>query len=74
MIFYDARTESKKRREELKMTQVELSKKTELSQGYISMLEHERFNPTAPVVIKLASALKLSTDYLLIEKEERRAV
>ena len=55
----------KNRREEMNLTQVELAKKTELSQGYISQLETNGFDPTAPVIIKLAVALEISADELL---------
>ncbi len=53
------------RRKEMKLTQEELAEKTELSQGYISQLEKSRFDPTAPVIVKLAVALMMSTDELL---------
>lgn len=55
----------KKRRKELGMTQVELAFLTHLSQGYISMLEKGQFDPTAPIIIKLAVALTMSADELL---------
>ncbi len=55
----------KKRRRQLGMTQVELRAKTGLSQEYISMLEKGTFDPTAPVIIKLAVALTMSADELL---------
>lgn len=57
----------KNRRKELRMTQVELALKTHLSQGYISQLERDGFNPTAPVIMRLASALDLSIDRLLLD-------
>lgn len=55
----------KNRRKEKGMTQIELSGKTGLSQGYISMLEKGQFDPTAPVIVKLAVALAMSADELL---------
>ena len=55
----------KNRRKEMKLTQEELAEKTELSQGYISQLEKSGFDPTAPVIIKLAVALEMSADELL---------
>ena len=54
----------KNRRRELGMTQVELRAKTGLLQGYISMLEKGMFDPTAPVIIKLAVTLNTSADEL----------
>ncbi len=53
------------RRKEMKLTQEELAEKTELSQGYISQLEKSRFDPTAPVIVRLAVALEVSADELL---------
>lgn len=55
----------KNRREELKLTQVELATKTELSQGYISLLEKGAFDPTAPMIVRLVVALTMSADELL---------
>lgn len=55
----------KNRRKELKLTQVELGEKAELSQGYISQLEKNGFDPTAPVIIALAKSLEISADELL---------
>lgn len=63
----------KKRRRELGMTQVELRAKTGLSQGYISMLEKGIFDPTAPVIIKLAVALNTSADELLGINDVKKA-
>lgn len=62
----------KNRREELELTQVELAKKTELSQGYISQLEKSGFDPTAPVIVKLAVALMMSADELLGMNEAKK--
>ncbi|MDE5854052.1 MAG: helix-turn-helix domain-containing protein [Ruminococcus sp.] len=61
----------KSRRKELGMTQVELAFKTNLSQGYISMLERDGFNPTALVIMRLAMGLDLSIDRLL--PDDRKA-
>lgn len=63
----------KKRRSQLGMTQVELRAKTGLSQGYISMLEKGIFDPTAPVIIKLAIALTMSADELLGINDVKKA-
>lgn len=60
----------KNRRKEMRLTQAELAEKTELSQAYISLLERGGFNPTSPVIIKLASALGTSVDYLLIDDKK----
>ncbi|MDE5883982.1 MAG: helix-turn-helix domain-containing protein [Oscillospiraceae bacterium] len=68
------------RREELRLTQRELSERAKLSQAYLSQLEQGKFEPTAPTIIRLARSLLLSADELLgmnekkTEKDERRAV
>ena len=54
------RQKIKNYRKEMRMTQVELASKTYLSQKYISLLERDRFNPTAFMIMKLAPALELS--------------
>ena len=61
----------KQRREELKITQVELAKKMKTSQSYISQVESDDLNPSMPMIVNIAVLLNLSTDYLLLE--ERRA-
>ncbi len=57
----------KNRREELGLTQTELASKAHLSQAYLSQLENGVFNPTAPMIVRLASALALSIDCLLLD-------
>ena len=66
------RNRIRNRREEMKLTQVELAEKTELSQGYISQLEKNGFDPTAPVIVKLAVALEVSADELLGMNEKKK--
>lgn len=63
----------KLRREEMGLTQTELASKAHLSQAYLSQLENNAFNPTAPMIVRLASALEVSIDSLLLDAEERRA-
>ena len=63
----------KNRRRELGMTQIELAFITQLSQPYISMLEKGQFNPTAPVIIKLAVVLDLPADELLGISDTKKA-
>ena len=53
------------RRKELGLTQKELASEVKLSQNYLSELEKDKFNPTAPVIVKLAVALTMSADELL---------
>lgn len=53
-------------REKLGFTQVELASKAHISQAYLSQLENNVFNPTAPMIVNIASALGVSIDYLLI--------
>lgn len=55
------------RREELGYTQVELAQKMQTSQPYVSRLEKGDFNPSKQMIIKMATALKISIDYLLLD-------
>ncbi len=59
------------RRAELGLTQKELSEKSGISQPYISLLEKDRFNPSAVSVLKLSKALSMSMEELI--ETERRA-
>ena len=59
------------RRKELGLTQKELASEVKLSQNYLSELEKDKFNPTAPIIIRLAVALKISADELLGMNEEK---
>ena len=61
----------KLRRELLGLSQSELAEKTNITQAYISRLENEKFQPTAPVICSLAKALKCTADYLI--SDERKA-
>ncbi len=60
------------RRKELGLTQKELASEVKLSQNYLSELEKDKFNPTAPIIIRLAVALKISADELLGMNEEKK--
>ena len=62
----------KLRRELLGLGQVELAERTGIAQSYISRLENDKFQPTAPVICSLAKGLKCSTDYLIGDSDERR--
>ena len=62
----------KLRREELDYTQAELAQKIHTTQPYISRLENGNFNPSMQMIIKIASTLRISTDYLLFD--DRKAV
>ena len=55
------------RREELGYTQAELARKTQTSQPYISRLEKDDFNPSTQMIVNIAVALSVSTDYLLLD-------
>lgn len=55
------------------MTQVELAKKAGLSQGYLSDLEKNKFNPTAPIIMGIAVALGVSVDGLLGINDTKKA-
>ncbi|MCM1271368.1 MAG: helix-turn-helix domain-containing protein [Ruminococcus flavefaciens] len=59
------------RREELGLTQPELTQKARLTQGYISSVEHDVYVPRATTLMVLAISLDLEPDAFL--KEERRA-
>ncbi|MDE6835190.1 MAG: helix-turn-helix transcriptional regulator [Ruminococcus sp.] len=60
------------RREELGYTQVELAKKMQTTQPYISRLERDEFNPSKQMIVKISTALDISIDYLLFD--DRKAV
>ena len=60
----------KLRREELGYTQVELAKRTQTSQSYISRLEKDDFNPSTQMIVSIAVTLGVSTDYLLLEDKQ----
>ena len=62
----------KSRREELGMSQVELAERSQLSQGYISLIEQNKYIPKASTLIVLAVSLKMTVKELLTF-EERRA-
>ena len=55
----------KNRRKEMGLTQKEFALKAGVSQPYLSQLEKSEFDPTAPVIVKLAVALMMSADELL---------
>lgn len=59
----------KLRREALGLSQKELSEKAHIGQPYISMLENDKYQPTAPVIVGLAKALKCSANYLIGDSE-----
>lgn len=63
----------KSRRKELGLTQKELASEVKLSQNYLSELEKGKFNPTAPVIIRLAKALEMSADELLGINDTKKA-
>ena len=60
------------RRKELGFTQEELAQKVHTTQPYISRLENGNFNPSMKMIISIATALRISTDYLLFD--DRKAV
>ena len=55
------------RRNELGYTQEELAQKVNTTQPYVSRLENNNFNPSMHMIIKMATALKISIDYLLLD-------
>ena len=58
------------RRKELGYTQEELAQKVHTTQPYISRLERGHFNPSMRMIVKIETALRISTDYLLFENEK----
>lgn len=59
------------RREELGLNQIELAKKSRLTQATISRIESDKLMPKATTLIVLAVSLDLAPNEFL--KEERRA-
>lgn len=59
------------RREELGLNQIELAKKTRLTQPTISRIESDKLMPKATTLIVLAVSLDLAPNEFL--KDERRA-
>ena len=57
------------RRKELGYTQSELAKKVHTTQPYISRLERGHFNPSMRMIIRIATALNIGTDYLLLDEK-----
>ncbi len=55
----------KKKRIELDLTQTELARKAKLTSAAISQFESSARKPSFDALAKLASALKITTDYLL---------
>lgn len=58
------------RRELLGFSQQDLADKAHIGRSYISELENDKYQPTAPVIVGLAKALKCSTDYLICFEKE----
>ena len=54
------------RRKELKLTQEDLSKLTEISINQISNIENGHSVPTVDTIVKLSRALKTTPDYFLL--------
>lgn len=59
------------RREELDCTQAELAMKIHTTQPYISRLERGNFNPSMKMIVNIATALRISIDYLLLDTAEK---
>lgn len=60
----------KHRREELKYSQSDLAKMTGISPAAISQYESGTRFPSTHVLVKLADALKVTTEYILGKKED----
>lgn len=59
----------RKRRQALKITQLELAKALGVTPQHISGIEQEKRRPSLPFLSKLAEELGVTTDYLLSGKE-----
>jgi transcriptional regulator with XRE-family HTH domain len=57
-------------REKAKMTQVELAKKASISRSYLADVERNRYNPSLDTLKAIASALNVSVNSLIGEKDE----
>jgi transcriptional regulator with XRE-family HTH domain len=53
-----------KARVDNRMKQKDLMEKADLSQRYLSALEHDKVDPRLSVLVRLADALEVSLDYL----------
>lgn len=61
----------KRRRTKLHISQPELSRRTGVSQSYISEIENGNHIPTATVLAAIAKALKCTTDSLVYDDEKK---
>ena len=57
-------------RNDLKISQLELSGITGLSHNYINDLEHEKKSPSFGTIVKLATALKIEPYQLLMQEKK----
>ena len=62
----------KKAREEAKLSQLELSYKSGVSQNMITYIETGKSSPTLSTLLKLTNALNLNPADLFIQTEEER--
>lgn len=61
-------------RKEKGWKQVDLADKAGIDKNMISYYENEKYIPSADALIKIASALDVSIDYLLIEGIQKRSM
>jgi transcriptional regulator with XRE-family HTH domain len=59
----------RKRREDLKLTQLELAEALGLTPQHISAIEQDKRSPSLPSLAKLAEELGVTIDYLVIGKK-----
>ncbi|MDE6780902.1 MAG: helix-turn-helix transcriptional regulator [Ruminococcus sp.] len=62
------------RRQELGYMQSELAQKVHTTQPYISRLERGHFNPSLRMIIKIATVLNISADYLLFDNRKETSI
>lgn len=60
----------KELRKQLKFTQTELASKVGVTKSTIAAYENNSRQPSYEVLIKLADVFKVSTDFLLLDKQE----
>lgn len=58
-------------REKRSIKQAELADRAELSQPYVSQLEHGQFNPTVTALIRISKVLEVPLGELTDEEERR---
>lgn len=61
--------EIRRKRKELKLTQMELAEKTGVCRNYISDLENDRYTPSVKTLAKISKILGLDINFLIMMSE-----